>query len=65
VRTNKIIGHGTIGLTACPGEALEAEMPKLRRLVQQRIDQGGGPKPPPPPPPEDDDGGIIPPPVPK
>jgi N-acetylmuramoyl-L-alanine amidase len=64
VRTNKIIGHGTVGLTACPGEALEAEMPKLRRLVQQRIDQGGGPAEPPPPPP-DDGGGVIPPPVPK
>jgi len=65
VRTNKIIGHGTVGLTACPGEALEAEMPKLRRLVQRRIDQGGGPAEPPPPPPEDDGGGVIPPPIPK
>ena len=61
VRTNKIIGHGTVGLTACPGEALEAELPKLRRLVQQRIDEGGGPVVEPPP---EDPGGVIPPPPP-
>jgi len=60
VRTNKIIGHGTVGLTACPGEALEAEIPKLRRLVQQKIDASGGPTEPPP----EDPGGIIPPPPP-
>ncbi len=62
VRTNKIIGHGTVGLTACPGEALEAELPKLRRLVQQRIEEGGGVATEPPP---EDDGGVLPPPVPK
>jgi hypothetical protein len=60
VRTNKIIGHGTVGLTACPGEALEAEIPKLRRLVQERIDEQGGSVEPPP----DDDGGVVPVPVP-
>jgi uncharacterized protein with LGFP repeats len=42
VRTHRIIGHGTVGLTACPGEALEAELMKLRRLVQERIDASGG-----------------------
>jgi uncharacterized protein with LGFP repeats len=47
VRTNKIIGHGTVGLTACPGAALAAEIPSLRRLVQARIDGTGGPVPPP------------------
>ena len=62
VRTNKIIGHGTVGLTACPGAALDAGIPKLRRLVQQRIDESGGPAEPPPP---DDGGGVIPPPIPK
>jgi N-acetylmuramoyl-L-alanine amidase len=64
VRTNKIIGHGTVGLTACPGTELAAELPKLRRLVQERIDASGGtvpvvpePEPSDPPP---DGGGIAP-----
>ena len=56
VRLNKVFGHGTVGLTACPGDALDLEIPKLRRLIQARIDAGGGavttptdPLPPPPP----------------
>jgi hypothetical protein len=56
VRTNKIIGHGTIGLTACPGEGLEAQIPKIRRLVQQRLEETGGTEPPP----DDDGGGVVP-----
>ncbi len=59
VRTNKVIGHGTVGLTACPGEALDAQIPKLRRLIQQRIEESGGTEPPP-----EDEGGILPPPPP-
>ena len=58
VRTNKVIGHGTVGLTACPGGAVERVVPKLRRLVQQRIDATGGVEEPPP---EDDGGGVVPP----
>ncbi len=42
VRLNKVFGHGTVGLTACPGEALDLELPQLRREVQARIDAGGG-----------------------
>ncbi len=42
VRLNRIIGHRTVGLTACPGERLYAEVARLRRLVEQRIAQGGG-----------------------
>jgi N-acetylmuramoyl-L-alanine amidase len=42
VRLNKIIGHRTVGLTACPGETLYAEVARLRRLVGERIEQGGG-----------------------
>jgi hypothetical protein len=42
VRLNRIIGHRTVGLTACPGESLYAEIARLRRLVEQRIAQGGG-----------------------
>ena len=52
VRTNRVIGHGTVGLTECPGEALEAELPKLRRLIQERIDESGGVTPPTVTPPE-------------
>jgi hypothetical protein len=48
VRTHRIIGHGTVGLTACPGEALEAELIKLRRQAQKRIDASGGVTTPPP-----------------
>jgi uncharacterized protein with LGFP repeats len=58
VRLNRVFGHGTVGLTACPGDALDLEIPKLRRLVQARIDADGGAvttptDPPPPPPPEE------------
>ena len=60
IRTNKIIGHRVVGLTACPGDALFEQIPHLRRLVQRKIDAGGGIEPPP-----DDGGGILPPPVPK
>jgi N-acetylmuramoyl-L-alanine amidase len=42
VRLNRIIGHRTVGLTACPGESLYAEVARLRRLVEERIAQGGG-----------------------
>jgi uncharacterized protein with LGFP repeats len=56
VRTKKIVGHRTLGLTSCPGDALEAQLPKIRRLVQQRIEETGGTEPPP----DDDDGGIVP-----
>jgi hypothetical protein len=58
VRVNRIIGHRTVGLTACPGESLYGEVPKLRRLVEERIEQGGGTVAPPaeePPP-----GGVAP-----
>jgi hypothetical protein len=64
VRTKKVIGHDTVGLTECPGEELEAELPKLRRLVQQAIEAGGGPAEPPPGE-EEDPGGVVPDPTPK
>ncbi len=58
VRLNRVFGHGTVGLTACPGDALDLEIPKLRRLVQARIDADGGavttPTDPPPPPPAEE-----------
>ncbi len=63
VRTSRIVGHRTLGLTACPGEAIEARMPKLRRLVQERIDSSGGTEPEPIPEPEPvppEEGGVVP-----
>jgi N-acetylmuramoyl-L-alanine amidase len=55
VRLNRVIGHGTVGLTACPGAAFGAEIPRLRRLVQERISAGGGIEPLAP-----EDGGVVP-----
>jgi len=60
VRLSRIIGHRTVGLTACPGAALEAALPKLRRLVQRRIEQGGVPPPDQPPGTEEPPGGVAP-----
>ena len=56
VKLKKVIGHGTIGLTACPGDALERQVPQIRHAVQKAIERGGGPTEPPPPPPPDDGG---------
>jgi hypothetical protein len=47
VRTQRIFGHRTVGLTACPGNALNAQLPELRHDVQAKIAAGGGPEPPP------------------
>ena len=49
LRLNRVFGHGTVGLTACPGKALEADMIRLRRLIQTRIEESGGPAPTTPP----------------
>jgi hypothetical protein len=45
VRLPRIFGHGTVGITACPGAALKAEIPQLIREVQQKIADSGGPVP--------------------
>jgi len=42
VRLNRIFGHGTVGVTACPGDALDAVIPQLRRDVQAKIEAAGG-----------------------
>jgi hypothetical protein len=47
VRLNRVFGHGTVGLTACPGEVLNAMIPQIRRRIQARIDESGGVTPPP------------------
>ncbi|MGH6885826.1 MAG: N-acetylmuramoyl-L-alanine amidase [Geminicoccales bacterium] len=63
VRKNRILGHGKLGLTACPGDALAAQIAELRRQTQARID-GAKPAPPPPPPPlpppDDGTGAVVP-----
>jgi hypothetical protein len=63
VRKNRILGHGKLGLTACPGNALAAQLGELRRQTQARID-GAPPAeyvpPPAPPPPPPGDGGALP-----
>ena len=68
VRTKKIIGHGSVGLTSCPGAALGAEIRAIRREVQERIEAGGTvpvpptepPVPPTEPPAPPDEGGVVP-----
>jgi hypothetical protein len=60
VRLNRVIGHGTIGLTACPGDVLAAMIPQIRRRIQARIDEFGGVVPPPPDDPTGGTGGGAP-----
>jgi N-acetylmuramoyl-L-alanine amidase len=48
VRLNRVFGHGTVGITACPGLALNAEIPQLRHDVQAKIEASGGTVEPPP-----------------
>lgn len=33
----RVIGHGTLGLTACPGATLEPQVGKIRKAVQKRL----------------------------
>jgi hypothetical protein len=49
VKLNRVFGHGTVGITACPGLALNAEIPRLRRDVQAKIEASGGTVEPPTP----------------
>ena len=58
MRLSKVIGHGTVGLTACPGEALAVDVPRIRRLVQAKIEASGGVTPTTPP--DGSGGGITP-----
>ncbi len=46
VRTKRVIGHRRVGLTECPGNALNRQLETLRRKAQRRIDAAGGPKDP-------------------
>ena len=48
VRLDRIIGHGRVGETACPGDALNAQLRQIRIAAQERMDaEGGGTEPPP------------------
>lgn len=40
-RAVRIIGHRVTNSTECPGEALYAQLPKLRKKTQSRIEGGG------------------------
>jgi hypothetical protein len=60
VRLNEVIGHGTIGHTACPGDALRGLMVQLRRRVRARITEYAGEIPPPTTPPPPEGGGVEP-----
>jgi hypothetical protein len=60
VRLNKVIGHGTVGLTACPGAQMARLVVKIRRRIQARIDEYGGVEEPPPPPTTPPGGGVTP-----
>lgn len=55
VRTKLIFGHEHVGLTTCPGEALDGQLRELRREVQARIDSSDQPPAPAPP-----GGGLLP-----
>jgi hypothetical protein len=66
VRLNEVVGHRAVGLTACPGEALDAMIVGIRRRSQVRIEKYGAIEEPPPvePPPTEqpppDGGGVTP-----
>jgi hypothetical protein len=57
VRVPRIIGHRAVGLTSCPGDLLDAKLPKLRRKVKKLMDSG---EPVDPPEEEPPDGGVAP-----
>lgn len=57
VRTKRIVGHRRLGLTECPGTALNRDLERLRRKTQRRIVAAGKTEPPPPDK-GDGDGGI-------
>jgi hypothetical protein len=46
VRLNKVVGHRALGLTACPGRALDRLIVGIRHQIQERIDEYGGVTPP-------------------
>lgn len=39
IKTKRIIGHRRLGLTACPGDALNRQLRQIRRKTQRRIEK--------------------------
>jgi hypothetical protein len=58
VRKNRLLGHGKLGVTACPGAVLAGQIGQIRRETQARID-GATPAPTKPPP--EEGSGAVPP----
>jgi N-acetylmuramoyl-L-alanine amidase len=58
VREKRIIGHRDVGLTECPGDALEQKLKKIRRQVRARM--GADSQSPPTDPAAPPDGGVNP-----
>jgi hypothetical protein len=56
VRVPEVVGHRTLGLTECPGDALDALIGGLRHKIQKRIEQFADPTLPP----TDGGGGVQP-----
>jgi hypothetical protein len=59
VRKNRMLGHGKLGVTSCPGAELAGQIGQVRRATQARID-GAKPAPIEPPPPDDGSGAVPP-----
>ncbi len=59
VRLPEVVDHRMLGLTACPGDSLDALLVRLRRKIAARIEQFGGLTPPETEPP-DEGGGVSP-----
>ncbi len=51
VRVPRIFGHTKTNFTACPGAALNRQIPRIRRKVARKLDGGSTPPAPPPTPP--------------
>ena len=46
VRVKRVLGHGRVGETVCPGGALKRQIKEIRRRAQTIIEQHPGPPPP-------------------
>ena len=48
VRVKRVLGHGRVGETVCPGGALKRQVKQIRQRAQAIIEQNPGPPPPTP-----------------
>jgi hypothetical protein len=60
VRTKRIVGHRRLGLTGCPGDKLNRQLRKVRKLTKRRMKRfaNAEPQPTPPPPPDEGSGAV-------